>query len=186
MLAFNPVAPTAIRIQPPATAVEQNTPTDAIQNTAGEADSASAGRDQAQSLAANSQLSEAEQQQVQKLAARDREVRTHEQAHLSASGGLAMGGASFSFQTGPDGQRYAVGGEVSIDTSEVPGDPRATLQKADTIRRAALAPAQPSSQDFRVAAKASQMAARARQELSLMQNEQQGQSAPGAAVDIRI
>ena len=46
--------------------------------------------------------------------------------------------------TGPDGQRYAIGGEVPIDLSAVPGNPQATLQKALTIRRAALAPTDPS------------------------------------------
>ena len=92
-------------------------------------------------------------------------MRNHEQAHLSAAGGLAVSGASFEFVTGPDGQRYAVGGEVSIDTSGVPGDPEATLRKAETIRRAALAPAQPSGQDYSVASKAATMANQARIEM---------------------
>lgn len=105
------------------------------------------------------------QSQIQTLKARDQEVRNHEQAHLSAAGGLAVSGASFEFVTGPDGQRYAVGGEVSIDTSGVPGDPEATLRKAETIRRAALAPAQPSGQDYSVASKAATMANQARIEM---------------------
>lgn len=105
------------------------------------------------------------QSQIQTLKARDQEVRNHEQAHLSAAGGLAVSGASFEFVTGPDGQRYAVGGEVSIDTSGVPGDPEATLRKAETIRRAALAPAQPSGQDYSVASKAAAMANQARIEM---------------------
>ncbi|PPD35490.1 MAG: hypothetical protein CTY19_00090 [Methylomonas sp.] len=105
------------------------------------------------------------QRQIEILKARDREVRSHEQAHLTAAGGLAIGGASFEFVTGPDGQRYAVGGEVSIDTSGVPGDPEATLRKAETIRRAALAPARPSSQDYSVASKATAMANQARLEM---------------------
>ncbi|MGR8930189.1 MAG: putative metalloprotease CJM1_0395 family protein [Gammaproteobacteria bacterium] len=103
--------------------------------------------------------------EVQALKDRDREVRTHEQAHLSAAGGLALSGAHFQYTTGPDGQRYAVGGDVSIDISEVPGDPEATIRKAETIRRAALAPAEPSEQDYRVAARASEMANKARVEL---------------------
>lgn len=109
---------------------------------------------------------EAEQQkEVQALKDRDREVRAHEQAHLSAAGGIAVSGAKFKFVTGPDGQRYAVGGEVGIDTSAVPGDPEATLRKAETIRRAAMAPAQPSGQDYSIASKAAAMANRARLEL---------------------
>lgn len=110
-------------------------------------------------------LNPRELQKLQALKARDQEVKNHEMAHLSAAGGLATGGASFQYQQGPDGVRYAVGGEVGIDTSPVPGDPAATLNKAEQIRRAALAPANPSPQDQRVAAKAAAMAARARAEL---------------------
>lgn len=111
------------------------------------------------------QLSDEQLAQVEKLKTRDREVRAHEQAHLSAAGGLATGGAHFQYVTGPDGARYATGGDVGIDTSEVSGNPQATLAKADAIRRAALAPAQPSGQDLSVASQASAMAAKARAEL---------------------
>jgi len=100
-----------------------------------------------------------------KLKNRDQEVRRHEQAHLAAAGGLATGGANFSYQTGPDGKRYAIGGEVNIDTSPVPGDPNATIRKAQQIRKAALAPADPSPQDRAVAASASAMEIKARRDL---------------------
>lgn len=46
-------------------------------------------------------------------------MRAHEQAHKTAAGGLAQGGATFEYQTGPDGKQYAVSGEVKIDTSPV-------------------------------------------------------------------
>ena len=108
---------------------------------------------------------------VAELAQTDRQVRAHEQAHLAAAGGLARG-VSFSFTTGPDGKQYAVGGEVSIDTSPVSGDPQATIQKAQQIRAAAGAPANPSSQDRAVAAQAAAMEAAARQELAAEQQEQ--------------
>jgi SprA-related family len=111
-------------------------------------------------------LSEQEKAQVSELQKIDRQTRAHEQAHLGASGGLARGGASFSFAKGPDGRLYAVGGEVSIDTAPVPSDPGATIRKADTIRRAALAPSEPSSQDKAVAAQATKMANEARAEKS--------------------
>ena len=75
------------------------------------------------------------------MQARDREVRAHEQAHKSVAGGHARGGPFYEFQNGPDGQQYAVGGYVNIDTSEE-GTPEATLQKAAVVRRAALAPAE--------------------------------------------
>ena len=109
-------------------------------------------------------LSDAEQDQVEELEARDREVRTHEQAHKAAAGPYATSGPTYSYQTGPDGKRYAVGGSVGIDLS--PEDsPEATIQKMAVVRRAALAPAEPSSQDRRVAAQASRIAQEARQEL---------------------
>lgn len=108
---------------------------------------------------------------IQTLRARDREVRAHEQAHLLAAGGLARG-VSFSFTVGPDGLTYATSGEVSVDSSPVAGDPAATIRKADAIRRAALAPANPSTQDHNVAASASQMEIHARAELFAEQRAQ--------------
>ncbi|HPR08295.1 MAG TPA: putative metalloprotease CJM1_0395 family protein [Denitromonas sp.] len=107
--------------------------------------------------------------EVAALASTDRKVRSHEAAHLAAAGGLAQGGASFSTVRGPDGQMYAVGGEVSIDTS--PGrTPEETRTKARQVQRAALAPADPSSQDYRVAAIAAQLIQQAQRELAT-QNE---------------
>ncbi len=106
------------------------------------------------------------QQQISELASRDREVRAHESAH-AAVGGQFTGAPQFSFQKGPDGVLYAIGGEVSISTSEVPGDPEATLAKLETVIRAALAPAEPSGQDIRVASSAAASAAQIRSELAL-------------------
>jgi hypothetical protein len=120
------------------------------------------------------ELSEGDLKVLRELKQRDSEVRTHEAAHLAAAGSIATGGASFSYQQGPDGVRYAIGGEVSIDTSPISGDPAATLQKADTIRRAALAPAQPSGPDLQAAASASAMAAQALAEL--LQKNQESQN----------
>ncbi len=107
---------------------------------------------------------------VQELSARDQEVRTHEQQH-QAVGGQYAGSASFSFQTGPDGVQYAVGGEVSIDVSAVSGDPKATIDKMRTVQAAALAPAEPSSQDRSVAATASRIMLQAQSELVAQQAE---------------
>lgn len=119
-------------------------------------------------VANKAQLNEAELALVRELKQRDLKVRQHEMAHLVASGGLAQGGPSFSYQRGPDGQNYAIGGHVSIDIS--PGKtPKETLQKAQTVIAAALAPADPSGQDLAVAAKASQMAVKARTELTQQQ-----------------
>ena len=109
-------------------------------------------------------LTEADLEEIQKLSARDAEVRAHEQAHKSAAG--SHGGAiSLSYKQGPDGKRYAVEGEVPVDMSSVSGDPEATLAKMRQIQRAALAPAEPSSADRRVAARAAQKAAKAQREI---------------------
>lgn len=110
-------------------------------------------------------ISEQELKQIQELEARDAEVKAHERAH-DAVGGSYTGSPSYAYQVGPDGKRYAVGGEVSVDLSEVPGDPRATIQKMQRVRAAALAPAQPSTQDIKVASKAQRNIADAHTELS--------------------
>jgi hypothetical protein len=111
-----------------------------------------------------------QEQLVEELAKCDREVRAHEAAHRAAGGGLT-GPASFTYEIGPDGKRYAVAGEVSIDAAAVPNDPQATLRRANQIRAAAMAPAHPSSQDQAVAAQAAQMAAQARAELLTAQHD---------------
>lgn len=108
---------------------------------------------------------------VGELAARDREVRTHEQQHQSV-GGQYAGAASFSYQTGPDGVQYAVGGEVSIDISAVPNDPQATIDKMRTVKNAALAPAEPSAQDRSVASSANRMIMQAQAELASQRAEE--------------
>ncbi len=109
-------------------------------------------------------LSDDEVRQVQSLEARDKEVRAHEQAH-KAVGGAYAGTIHYDYQRGPDDKRYAVGGHVSIDMSEVPGNPAATVQKMQTVRRAALAPAEPSAADRAVAADATRKEAEARRAL---------------------
>lgn len=133
-------------------------------------------------------LTDEERAQVEKLQARDREVRTHEEAHRAAAGALFRGGPSYSYQTGPDGRKYAVGGSVQIDTS--PGrTPEETVQKARRIRQAALAPAEPSSTDRAVAARAAQMEAEAQAELATQRAEQtrpdREASPPGPAAPSR-
>jgi len=122
---------------------------------------------------ATEQQSRAEQRQqdadlaqIRQLKARDAEVKSHEAAHAAVGGQLA-GSPSYTYQRGPDGVRYAVGGEVPIDVSKVAGDPQATLEKMQRVQRAALAPAEPSVQDRRVAALAAQQAVEARAEISL-------------------
>ncbi|MCO4799507.1 MAG: hypothetical protein KC484_09840 [Colwelliaceae bacterium] len=107
----------------------------------------------------------AEQQEISELQHRDKEVRAHESAH-AAVGGSTTGAPSYSFETGPDGKRYAVDGEVSVDLSTVAGDPQATISKMQRVYAAALAPAQPSAQDLRVANSATKKIMQAQSELA--------------------
>jgi len=111
-------------------------------------------------------LSQEEYLKLTHLKTRDRDVRTHEQAHLTTAGQYAAGGASFTFQVGPDGNRYAVSGEVPVDISNG-SSPEETIRKMERIRAAALAPAQPSSADRQIAAQASMKASQARQEIMM-------------------
>jgi len=101
------------------------------------------------------------QKMLTELKSRDMEVKAHEMAHLAAAGQYATSGANYSYQTGPDGKQYAIGGDVGIDTSAVEGDPQATLAKAQQVFSAAMAPAHPSSQDFNVAQSAQTMMSQA-------------------------
>ena len=117
------------------------------------------------SVEGKSELSEDEKRQIDELEKRDREVRRHESAHKAAAGQFARGGPQLEFSRGPDGKQYATDGEVQIDTSEIPGDPQATIRKMQQIRQAATAPAHPSAQDRRVAAQAAQIEASAKAEL---------------------
>jgi hypothetical protein len=111
------------------------------------------------------ELSDEEERQVDELKRIDKEVKTHEQAHLSAAGGYARGGAQYDYVTGPDGKRYASSGHVNLDVSPEK-EPEATIRKAEIIRKAALAPANPSPSDRKIAADAAKMAADAQQELA--------------------
>lgn len=118
---------------------------------------------------------------IAKLAARDRDVRAHEQAHASV-GGQYAGSPHYVYQRGPNGVNYAVGGEVSISLPRGGGNPEQTIAAAEQVRRAALAPTDPSAQDRRVAAAAASVEQQARAELADQQAQQQnadGQQATG-------
>ncbi len=146
-----------------------------------------AASDQSRQAAAQlAQLSSAEKKQLTELQSRDRQVRAHERAHLAAAGQHATTGARYSYQRGPDGRNYAVGGSVGIDTS-AEADPEATIAKADQIKRAALAPAEPSHQDRSVAAAAVSMRIHAQAELIRDRAEQraQGEATQGEHEDSR-
>ncbi len=127
-------------------------------------------------------LTEEEEAVVRELQQRDAEVRRHEQAH-AAVGGQYASAPTYTFQRGPDGQLYAIGGEVQIDSAPVEGDPEATIQKLTIVVRAALAPAEPSAQDRNVAAQAQAGIQAAQAELSRQQAEEREALANGEDPD---
>jgi hypothetical protein len=109
-------------------------------------------------------LTSEEKKEVSRLKQLDTEVKRHEEAHYRAAGPHALSPPSYDYAKGPDGKRYRVGGEVQIDTSKEP-DPEATIEKAEIVKRAALAPVDPSAQDRRIAALADRMIQEAELEL---------------------
>ena len=108
--------------------------------------------------------------EIRQLEQREQEVIAHEAAH-KAVGGQYASAASYTYTTGPDDKRYIDGGEVSIRTPST-NDPHEALRMAELVKRAALAPANPSGQDLSVAASATQKAAAARVEISKLAREE--------------
>lgn len=115
-------------------------------------------------------LSVEDLRQLEQMKATDREVRQHEMAH-QVVGGQYAGSASYEYERGPDGQRYAVAGEVPVDYGPVKGDPQATIDKMQQVIAAALAPADPSPKDRQVAAQARQYLISAQLELAQQRSE---------------
>lgn len=78
------------------------------------------------------------------------EIYAHELAHKNAAG--SFGG---SIVIEKDGNGIPTGGHVAIQMPKLdPQNPDKTIQHADTVIRAAMAPSDPSSQDYKVAAEA--------------------------------
>jgi hypothetical protein len=149
------------------------------------ADSRSQGEPAPQQLSTRStkeQLAK-DQLRIRELSARDSEVRAHEQAHV-AVGGQYVGAPTYQFVRGPDGVSYAVSGEVSVSTSPIPNDPEATIRKAQQLRAAATAPADPSGQDRSVAAAAASLEAQARAELSALKTAESQEKEKAAERDL--
>ncbi|MBS7344140.1 MAG: hypothetical protein KIG60_00510 [Caryophanon sp.] len=116
------------------------------------------------------------QQEIKQLMQTDREIRTHEQAHKAVGGSLA-GPVSYEYTTGPDDKQYAVAGEVPINTPRVE-DEDEMLTILEKVRQAALAPAQPSAQDLRVAANASAQIQQLRGEIVTEETTEQTEEIP--------
>lgn len=124
-----------------------------------------------------------EEAAIKELATIDAKVKEHEAAHIAAGGSVVQGGASFTYEQGPDQKLYAVAGEVAIDTSEE-ATPVQSIAKALQIRTAALAPSDPSPQDYQVASTATIMEMQARLQLSKEQSE--GSSGLSREAAIRV
>lgn len=94
-----------------------------------------------------------EQQKAQKNALIKKnydEIYAHELAHKSAGGALA---GSIVIERNADGIPFA--GHVDIKMPSLnPNNPQKTINDANTVIRSAMAPFDPSDQDYRVAAQA--------------------------------
>ena len=110
------------------------------------------------------ELSKDEERLVRDLSSRDTEVRAHEAAHQAAGGGM-VGAASYTYQQGPDGKMYAIGGEVPI-SMKAGSTPEETIANARQIATAAMAAGNPSPQDFAVASSARVMEMKAQQQVA--------------------
>ncbi len=99
------------------------------------------------------QLSAAERADVANLQQRDQQVRQEEKAHAAVAGDLA-GPITYSYQQGPDGRQYAVGGSVSIRAQTFSGDPEEAKRLSGRMAAAANAATNPSAQDLATARQA--------------------------------
>ena len=114
--------------------------------------------------AGKTELTPEELRRIAELKRIDASVRAHEQAHINVGRDLITSGPNYEYTYGPDGKRYAVGGEVGIDTSPE-REPEANIDKGQRIQDTALAPADPSPQDYRVAATGKQLEDQGRRDL---------------------
>lgn len=122
------------------------------------------------------ELTEGEEQFIQDLETRDAEVKAHEAAHQAAGGGMT-GAASYTYQQGPDGKMYAIGGEVPI-TIPSGSTPEESIKNARQAIAAAMAVNDPSPADYAVASSARMMEMQAQQQKRQeMQEEMQGREA---------
>lgn len=128
-------------------------------------------------------LTPEEQEVVRELQQTDQRVRAHEQAHKSVAGPYA-GAISYETTTGPDGREYAIGGSVQIDVSAVPNNPEATIRKMEVVERAALAPADPSPEDFAVARAAQAIRQQAQNELADLREAERNGETEGASTGL--
>lgn len=102
------------------------------------------------------ELDEGDKDLIERLKQRDLEVKMHEQSHVALAGEYARGAPSYTYQMGPDGKMYAVGGSLAVDTGKE-ADPAKNAAKAHILRTAAMGVDDPSTADATVAMQASNL-----------------------------
>lgn len=122
-------------------------------------------------------------EELSQLKQTEQEVIAHENAHKSAGAGVT-GAVTYTHTTGPDDQRSINGGEVAIQMPATNGESDETIVLLERVRQAALAPAEPSSQDLRVAASAFAQIQQVRADQYGEVMEEQEETAPFADEDL--
>lgn len=93
------------------------------------------------------------------------EIYTHERAHKT-KGGLLTGPIVIDWKNG-----IPIGGHVSIKIPSLnPKNPKKTIEEANTVINSAMAPSDPSSQDYKVAGQAKSVKAQAEKLQAKKQN----------------
>ena len=104
----------------------------------------------------------ADANELKRVQTRADKVVAHESAHALVGGTLMLGGPAYQYEVGPDGETYETSGQSRIDMSPVAGNPQATIAKMQQVKRAAMAPLNPSGADRVVASQADQLENQAR------------------------
>jgi len=132
----------------------------------------------------NDELSPEQKKQVEELKQIERKVEAHEQAHKSVGGQFA-GSMSYSYTQGPDGRRYKTGGEVSISIPS-DDDPQKLIAQLMQVKRAALAPSDPSPQDIKVAGMVDGKLQVARAKLREAYNQEDRETEQESRLDLKL
>ena len=99
-------------------------------------------------------------------------IQRHVESHLAVT---TQYSSPPNYQYRPlDGQLYVVSGDVAFDTSSEPNDPKATLEKAQLISMASMAPTEPLLQDRNASQQAMVMATQAKGEINTVSAEPLG------------
>jgi len=102
---------------------------------------------------------------IQQQQARDRDLRPHEQARTATAGSSAASAPRYSYITGSDGRRYAIGG--TVENNEPRSEPDADADEGQFAEAAALGSTQPWSADLAMAKLGARIEQRARAEIAL-------------------